>query len=51
MKVYNQPPEPVRTVPTTEPTTAPMRRLEPARICPAQRGRVAERVRRELTRP
>lgn len=46
----NSQPNPVRTTPITEPDTAPMRRLQPDKLCPNQRGRVAERVRREFQR-
>lgn len=44
-------PNPTRTTPITDPSTQPMRRLEPAKVCPAQRGRIARRVERELTTP
>jgi hypothetical protein len=40
--------EPVRTIPTTEPQTEPIRRLEPEKTCPAQRVRIGETVRRLL---
>jgi hypothetical protein len=39
---------PVRTVPTTEPRTEPIRRLEPERICPNQKNRIVRRIEREL---
>jgi hypothetical protein len=51
MDARSNQPNPTRIIPTTQPETVPQRRLEPAKICPAQRGRVAERVRRELTQP
>ena len=41
-------PEPVRTIPTTEPIVVPDRRLEPERLCPAQKGRVVRRLDREV---
>jgi hypothetical protein len=34
--------------PTTAPATEPMRRMEPEKICPAQRTRIGETVRRLL---
>jgi hypothetical protein len=40
--------EPVRTIPQTTPETEPLRRLHPERVCPAQKNRIGERVRREL---
>jgi hypothetical protein len=36
------------TQPMTEPMTEPMRRMEPEKICPAQRTRIGETVRRLL---
>lgn len=36
------------TTPKVEPTIEPMRRMEPERICPAQRVRIGETVRRAL---
>ena len=41
-------PEPVRTIPTTEPIVTPDRRLEPDRICPNQKNRVTRRLDREV---
>jgi len=41
-------PTPVRTTPATEPTTEPLRRMEPEKVCPAQRVRIGETVRRLL---
>lgn len=41
---------PVRTIPQTEPTTEPMRRLQPDRICRPQKQRVGDIVRR-IPRP
>ena len=43
-------PNPTRVDPITEPSTEPMRRLQPDKICAPQRSRVGERVRRELQR-
>jgi hypothetical protein len=42
------PVQPVRTTPQTAPTTEPMRRLEPERLCPNQKERVTRRIEREL---
>jgi len=39
---------PVRTTPSTQPVTEPMRRMEPEKVCPAQRVRIGETVRRML---
>lgn len=39
---------PTRTTPGTEPKTEPLRRLEPDKICPAQKGRITRRIEREL---
>ena len=39
---------PVRTTPATTPATEPMRRMEPEKVCPAQRVRIGETVRRLL---
>lgn len=36
------------TTPTTAPATEPMRRMEPERVCPNQRSRIGETVRRLL---
>lgn len=36
------------TTPTTAPATEPVRRMEPEKICPAQRTRIGETVRRML---
>ena len=41
-------PTPIRTTPSTQPLTEPMRRMEPERVCPAQRVRIGEKVRRLL---
>lgn len=41
-------PVPTRTTPGTEPQTEPLRRMQPEKICPAQRTRIAKRIRREL---
>lgn len=40
--------DPTRTTPTTQPQTEPLRRLEPDKICPAQKARVTRRIEREL---
>ncbi len=40
--------QPIRTTPITEPITEPLRRMNPGEICPAQRNRIGERVRREV---
>jgi len=48
---YNRQSEPVRTTPITEPSTQPMRRLEPERLCPAQKNGVREAVRRVIREP
>lgn len=45
---YNNNPVPTRVDPMTEPLTEPMRRLEPDKLCPNQKGRVSETVRRVL---
>ena len=44
----SQPDAPTRTTPTTAPTTDPVRRLEPSRICVPQRIRIIRRVERDL---
>ena len=44
-------PEPVRTIPETAPQTEPMRRMDPGRVCPNQKTRIAERVKREVPAP
>lgn len=36
------------TTPTTAPATEPLRRMEPEKVCPAQRTRIGETVRRLL---
>lgn len=36
------------TTPTTAPATEPIRRMEPEKVCPAQRTRIGETVRRML---
>jgi hypothetical protein len=36
------------TIPKTAPATEPMRRMEPEKVCPAQRARIGETVRRML---
>lgn len=43
-------PAPVETPvkPQTAPQTEPMRRMEPEKVCPDQRGRIAETIRRLL---
>jgi len=41
-------PEPIRTTPKIDPQTEPLRRLEPERICPAQKVRITRRIEREL---
>ena len=48
MPSLSQPDAPTRTTPSTTPTTAPERRLEPERICPAQKNRIVRRIEREL---
>lgn len=40
--------EPVRTVPDIDVETEPTRRLEPEKVCDAQKTRIGERVIREL---
>ena len=44
----SQPDAPTRTTPTTAPTTDPVRRLEPDKICPAQKNRIIRRVEKDL---
>ncbi len=44
----NQPDSPTRTTPTTAPQTEPLRRMRPGELCPAQRSRVGETIRRTL---
>lgn len=39
---------PTRTTPITEPQTEPVRRMFPGKICPAQRTRVAEKIKRVI---
>jgi hypothetical protein len=39
---------PTRTTPITQPATEPIRRMEPEKVCPAQRVRIGETVRRLL---
>jgi len=39
---------PTRTTPATQPVTEPIRRMEPEKVCPAQRVRIGETVRRLL---
>jgi hypothetical protein len=36
------------TTPITEPLTEPIRRMEPGRVCPAQRRRLGEKIKRVL---
>ena len=40
--------QPIRIVPITEPQTEPLRRLQPGRVCPAQKTRIGTRIQREI---
>lgn len=44
----NETPNPTRTTPKIEPATEPMRRLEPDKICPAQKNRITRRIEKEI---
>lgn len=41
-------PTPIRTTPITEPSTEPVRRMYPSRICPGQRRDLGDKIRRTL---